>query len=334
MLISAKVPIMKNIWNHLEEQSTQGKSVAMASTPVQMAGHAWHRLLDGIVDNIHEIERAIQQSRLDRLLYELSQMRAQQETAVELERVRNRFGLTPIGGTSAWEVPNLVAAWVCVALSFAGIVLAYAPDRYVSTPQMRPVVHRLFLALSLSFLVCAIIPLVLRVLKDRIERGRHLKKTKGNEHHYEFDYHLDASIEKEQAEALRLGKMVPDIVEERNKDEQLRVYEARMASYRVELISQDEAIHKIHMEVKMRWEDKSKVSNIVVSVIYELLLHHPSATPHFVLRDVRAIALKGRALDMHGVEKLGDIIAIECINKFVSDADKIKIMPKSRRVNA
>lgn len=97
MLIAAKFPIIINInlyveviFNSYENEDNRKE--------VEFLFKDWFGLVKAINENVSRLEGAIAQSRMDSLLLEQQQMRAEQETMAEIERVRQRNGNTGGGG--------------------------------------------------------------------------------------------------------------------------------------------------------------------------------------------------------------------------------------------
>jgi hypothetical protein len=97
MFISAKLPLILNVNRHI---NTVYNSYLKSASKEQIRPlfDDWHGLVEAIDENISRLDRAIEQSRMDTLLLEQQQIRAEQETMAEIERVRERNGNNGSGG--------------------------------------------------------------------------------------------------------------------------------------------------------------------------------------------------------------------------------------------
>jgi glycosyltransferase involved in cell wall biosynthesis len=420
MLISAKLPIVKNVSRYLEEV------ISVISHPTRNTTslfRSWSMLLIAIEDNLHELEHAIEQARLDRLVYEEEQIRREQETSAELDRVRGLFssGRGSSGGGRG-KVPDIIGLiitllgiYCTVALGLISIFLTYVS---LQTDQEQ---HRLLNRLlelgptliSIGFAVTVFFTLIAQKImamrQVQKERRRHQPEKVNYENYYEFDIHLDVGIDESDAAYLSEGRFA--IAQERRAHEapsyatagrgatnpalemetlelvwqkaetsraqhvlgrvsnymheQVRIHRYRRwidsdpdrmqltqsptrNSYRVDRLSDQESVYKVHVEAQIRWRvpcspirlwvlwdwlDRGprligilhrfviepRYEKFTLSLIYELLFHQPSATQRYVLRNVRAIALHRRILSKAELKALKTLIVDECINVWISD---------------
>jgi hypothetical protein len=91
MLIAAKLPLILNVNRYLVivYDSYENKK---EREQIEFLFEDWSGLVQAIDENMSKLERAIEQSRMDILLLEQQQIRAEQETMAEIERVREKNG--------------------------------------------------------------------------------------------------------------------------------------------------------------------------------------------------------------------------------------------------
>jgi hypothetical protein len=354
MLVSAKLPLIANILNQLEEQvavvtdkknkvAKPGRSgnpsppARSARKPLESSLRAWHRLFSNLVENVRDVERAIAQSRMERLLFEQSQMRAEQETSSEIERVRIRFGLIGSGhaGVNDWGIVVVTCLSTAISVASACALTAFPDVAWLGKVEVISAICAFIVGMY-----CAI-----QWMQRRRERRRYLVNPENSEHHYEFDFHLDAPIGQKDAHDLANGGFNRAMA--RREAARGRTEDAsatRMAfadrgpyihTYRVDRLSNDEAVYKIHIECKVhdtfdRAESArtlaSKLSrgrepDLVVSLVYDILVQLASASHQCILRDVRVIALKNTQLDDSQRRRLKLFVIHQCINAFIENVE-------------
>jgi hypothetical protein len=120
MLIAAKLPIAQNLSLYLNEvvqlfndrDSDSPDSAELTLLEREFA--AWSALLESVADNVKSLERAVAQSSRDRALYEQEQVRAENETLAEIERLRDS---DPGDSAPSLEDSSFSALEVAIALA-------------------------------------------------------------------------------------------------------------------------------------------------------------------------------------------------------------------------
>jgi hypothetical protein len=117
MLVSAKMPLILNISRYIESAYASCEN----SNLIQGLFEDWSRTVGAIDQNISRLENTISQSRTDSLLLEQQQIRAEQETMAEIERVRERKGSNNAGdgSSSAISLTNNLTAIMAFLLAVA-----------------------------------------------------------------------------------------------------------------------------------------------------------------------------------------------------------------------
>jgi hypothetical protein len=120
MLISAKLPLILNVNRHVFTVYNSYSDLNIKEQ-IRSLFNDWNGLVEAINENISRLDRAIEQSRMDTLLLEQQQIRAEQETMAEIERVRERNGNNGSGGdggSSAIGLNNNHIAMMALLLAF------------------------------------------------------------------------------------------------------------------------------------------------------------------------------------------------------------------------
>jgi len=360
MLLSAKLPLLNNVKDHLQEYvEERTQSLQMDDnrfTPLQKAYRTWDRLLKSIIDNVREIEKAIHQSRIDQTLYEQSQMRADQETKFELDRIQLKHGARLGTPNDSKSKPGADHPWATIGLTIISVIVAA-----IGLPRVPPN----FAAFAGVLIVLLIIFAAVSAERHRHARKLHkeyLRKATTGHTNYEFDFHLDATLFNPDPEIVGADERFAELLQEGELKELVDIRKSSKAGavgnidgsiirgvfpqgIRNDRASVDEEIKKIHLEVEISWavDHLGKILNgnelgeitSIVTIIYELLVHKPSRNRHFVLRDVRAIALQRVPLSYNAIELLEEAIVKNCVNVLLSEQDQIDIIiDRSRKSEA
>lgn len=233
MLISAKLPILNNVRRYLDEVLGDIPQSSLTSNTKNLA-RSWISLLEAIRDNLHELERAIEQARLDRLVYEEEQIRAEQETLAELGRVRGRYGAGGgrsgggSGADSSFNVASYIGTMLGVwATTITGALsVALTLNSNLPKDQQQPAGALIWQLLQILLPVALVsiggVPLMARVSSWLwgwiVQRFRRQPEPVHNEKYYEFDCHLDIGIDALDAADLSEGRFA--LAQERRLHEQ------------------------------------------------------------------------------------------------------------------
>lgn len=307
MLMAAKMPLFGNVGRYLSEfpHTFEG---------LRQEIQAWRALTAAIDDNVVGLERTIAQSSRDRLLYEEEQVRAEQEAAGEMVRLREREG------HEAADEASFGAAEVLLA--FVALVFTVTQVQDINGWAL-VLVSALLLLLSPAaiFLLHQFLFLILEVWRYRKFHqdpldGRFL---------YEADVRVDAPLDVGRAENFLGTDRLPAVAIPTIKE----LIRFRRNSYRVERVSPDEAIHKIHYEAIVRWDRTSRLwwrrrhHEMLLHLTYEVMFHRPSEEAHYVLRGIRALGTMGRRLSSAELQAFRLLISEAFVNDWAPDAIRV-----------
>lgn len=96
-------------------------------------------------------------------------------------------------------------------------------------------------------------------------------------------------------------------------------------SYRVERVSDEEAIHKVHMETDVLWGRRVSFwlglrrERTRLYLIYEVMFHRPSSQRHYLLREVRVISTQSRVLSHAEVQQLKILVIVRFVNVWLPE---------------
>jgi hypothetical protein len=105
MFIAAKFPLIMNVDRYIRRVCDEIKDMEN-DNELDLFLKDWCGLTSSIQDNISRLEEAISQSKVDNLLLEQQQIRAESETMAEIERVRERNTIEGDGENSAISLTN------------------------------------------------------------------------------------------------------------------------------------------------------------------------------------------------------------------------------------
>ncbi|HSZ12485.1 MAG TPA: hypothetical protein VK790_00410 [Solirubrobacteraceae bacterium] len=299
-LVGAKLPLIGNVTTYLEPilESRRGKGQPIAS--IEGLAQEWRLLLGAIVNNVEGLTQAIAAAWQERLLYEQEQTRAEQEALAEIERARVS------ASTRATTIDSLFGAMVLVFT-----IAAFSGDG-AHSPTFE---HDLsFIALGLAAVTCLWIVYRVR-LSQRRRRGADQR------HHYETNLRLDRHTT-----AKRVGVLLSlDTGYRQRPGSPLSIQ--RRGSYRVERISDEEAMHKIHILSLASLSPRGwraligRQRRVPLSAIYEILYHTPTLNGELVLREVRLTCYSDEVLTRAELQELSEAVAIDLIDPFLEESD-------------
>jgi hypothetical protein len=345
MLISAKLPIIINVEHHLSTliaDKSRGEDQRV-SAAVESFHNSWVSLLKGIKENIHGLERAVSQSSRDRLLYEEEQVRAEQESLAELERVREDNGVEPGPGGSG--TPPLIEAVFALAAVMSPFVLA------TSSPWWSRGWNLLW-SIPAALVIAGLVFVVIHKLVSWFMGSLLLTHMKAwrwtgwvfstqRRYLYEADVRLDLHVSGTHAAGLFSGE--PRRVEPRDgvqqsaagKDETPIWTMIRSCSpfirtsYRVERISADQAVHKVHLDGFIHWRKDDphrrwpramrRDKKMALHVVYVLVFQRFADPEDFVVRELRVTGSHMRVLDGKEVEAFRLLVGRRFINDLLID---------------
>lgn len=371
MLIAAKLPLIANIKRYMIGVM-EGISKEDVRNSLQSWFSSWSTMIQAIDDNIKGLEHAIEQARMDRLLYEEEQIRAEEETMAEIERIRQRTSanLTEADNAVIGLVANGIAL-LATTIAALGVLIAFATasspltiatlgkditqflqslpllSNFSQFLRSIPPVLAILVGIAIIVLFYFSIAVIFHALMGRVKRWYNDFKRKvikiGDRTQYEMDMRLDAHINSEE-QILKLIDaefgMVQNTWWNQFKHRKLRqrlitrFAKPERNSYRVERMSEDEALHKIHIETDILWPSRWLWWSPIKSywkmhcfLTYELLFHRPSEAPSYLLRELRFVAEANRILSSQQLEELKLIIINEFVNYWLDKNYQLSIDP-------
>ncbi len=376
MLFAAKYPLILNVDRYLmdaydsieiEKAGKKPEEIARLKKlyfePLEGFKHAWTALIKGIDDNIKGLERAVEQARMDRLVYEEQQIRAVQETLGEIDRIRERSD-TSLSPTSSLAVNILgsMLAVAAVAITFFGILPRYTSllsqltlEKWILSIVISALIIILLLLLAnsvLQWIIGGFVQIYFRLRK--LFSGQ--SKRHNERLYYEMDIHLDTPINSDRPEMLFNTKFalkprwmkIDEAIRERwlwgLKPRIIAHSSLERKSYRVERMSENESAHKIYIETSVRWWNKISPLRLIFAdmdlfLVYEVLFHRPGGQHSYALQDLRVISTYDWNLHAKDISVLKTLITERFINPLltkpltVNDA-LITITPPTRYVAA
>ncbi len=366
MLFAAKFPILMNVDLYLKDavQSIEISGTTPAERELQYAVYlkpldafknAWSALMKGIDDNIRGLERAVEQARMDQMVYEEQQIRAVQETLGEIDRIRERSdaSLSPTSNLAVNILASVLAA-VAVTVSFIN-VLRYLP---VTLPVISwgIITHSwsndLWIAVIFIMLILLLILVnfIVQKLLDRLlwiyfvlRRIPTRQSKRRNERlYYEMDVHLDRSIPLAKSQIIFDASF--DKADKRDRGRfPRRIYITEGArekwflgmkpriieysplerkSYRTERVSDNEAAHKIYIETTVRWWRRWSPMRFIfpdmeIFLVYEVLFHRPGGQHSYALQDLRVISTYDWNLHGKDISAFKALIIEDFINPLI-----------------
>jgi hypothetical protein len=340
MLIAAKLPITQNLSLYLSEAVQQfaepsgrgGASHPLDATTLERELLAWNTLLESVADNVQSLERAVAQSSRDRLLYEQEQVRAENETLAEMERLRDS---DPGGSAPALEDSSFSALEVAIALAvsltaamkyFHGLSLLWA------VPSFGLIIGLIFIALHKGATK------LLHIMRMRQWTRRAVPARV----FYEMDLRVDGYIGDEVAEdlladegfELRWDAPPDDPRRERVGESFKSPDNLKRSSFRIERVTADESITKVHMDLFLRlqrayrWRRQYELlradkETMHLSLTYELVFHRSGQHPGYILREFRARATHNRPLTRPELEAMRTLVIQGMVNGLLEEKDRI-----------
>lgn len=202
-LSSAKLPIIKNIQRYIQlvfESSDEGELVRNQNLSGSKHNlkdiisyyQMWSNFCGAIEENIGSLERTLDRVNAERRLYEQSQTRYEQEAMAEIDRRRQRLGISASGEVSA-RLPSFLE----VSLAFVGAISAIFTITYgISQPfVIRPWAY----SVLIPFVFIYLFFVLARIVGGYIARSLILRR---NRYYYELDIQLNLPIERKNAGKL------------------------------------------------------------------------------------------------------------------------------------
>jgi hypothetical protein len=376
MLVSAKLPLVMNVARYVEDVLTTfsdddaptarnghgparngqvGKVEAASHAQLTQLVNTWKALLDAIKENVQSLEKAVEASWRDRLLYEEEQARAEQEALAEIERNKSR---TISGGSE-----DSLAVRLTLPVTVSAVVFAVWSTTYGSGSHHDWTKGALIAVSSLvvSYIAVAAYYTIRNKLRPPLQ------------HNYELNFRLDRPVEGSRRRALLLstdnefgsGHNDPegndadrwwrcDLTDEytlegspgkpfgsRPSRERwpgcVGIEKIGPGSFRIERVDDAECVLKVHSDARILWRrlDSTKypwqrlICRIApmrtsLDVIAEILVHRPSAGDEVLLREVRAIAIGRRRLTPRDMWEMTTAITSRFINPYLSDDDQVR----------
>jgi hypothetical protein len=374
MLLSAKLPLLENVKLYLKEIAAEhhyfdhdlmerDRPASSALTPgdddplrVSAALTLWMTLFEALSNDLRGLERAVEQARRDRLVQEEEQIRVEQETIAEIERLQERTAKS-LSPTTTLTLGLLSNAFALASVVVAVIGIASRPQGITAPNPLDlttgNVVRFLAEVLGLGLLLGALYFVAHYGFSFVLGAGARLLRLRlGERYYYEIDLHMDAPLGAEEGHKLLMGQVealgwdtgfITD-VESTIKYRKLaatvtqgirfwnRLFwptfrRVERNSYRAERQTAEEAMHKVYLDVtvvlrRIHWYHPLRPA-IRLVLVYEILYHRPARAQRYILKDLRVIATSGKILKLDQLAQIKAIIADNFVNRQISGAELI-----------
>jgi hypothetical protein len=344
LLISSKLPLIKNIEIYLKDIIDNSSKIDGITR--EYVSH-WKRVVDGIENNIISIENAITQSRLEKMLFELEELRSEQEAQTEITRSKEYIHWEYDDDNS--ESNRLSANSVFLGITaFVLTLIIYFNNIFAFFVGGSPTdFHYTFLFLDfydnstrVFFLVVSVILLWLFInqITESLNRLRRviikywpwyaeresIKKT--DKYQYELDARIDLLLERKKIKYLLNvdggGSLFPKKGEYFGTAQKRfihKITKSEQYSYRTERISEEESIHKISYLLGVDWNKRKEMKS---HVIYEILTRRKRKedgveNSDYFLREFRFIGTNKGKLNHEELNTLKQFIINSLLNEFL-----------------
>lgn len=340
LLLSAKYPLINNVQHYLTEISREYNKNADFSNISDFID-SWLSLSRGIKDSIIGIETAVENARMERVLYELEELRADQEAETEITRAQEHIEWRNL--TDDTESVKLTSNGVMLAL--LGIILTIViypveiatfllPSELfgsaVSTRLEGLKSLPVFTNYSARVLFIFIAPFILypiirafgetfSILVNQFKKiaRKIFRKQRISKYQFELDARIDLEINKKTIEDLIKSNFGFEEEKRYKSIEHLTIYQPENNAYRVERTSDDEALHKLHFITTAFWDKEftnQRKSEMRCHIIYEILSHKLSSGDSFILREVRFICTNRGFIQIKQQHELRDMVVKQFID--------------------
>jgi hypothetical protein len=336
MLFSAKLPLIANVRFYLKELRI-GDQELSEEDPVRVPYHTWLVLLRALVSDVRGLERALEQARTDALVHEEEQMRREEETIAEIERIQERSGqsLEP-ATTLAISVLSNVLAFVAVLLAMVSIVAGTPKGQpwFAGLPAGWSIVAYFIVGLFGVVVIIAfyaIAQLLFTSTLSSLMRFHRRERSRNDHYYYEMDLHVDRDMSPDIARSLLNHTFAFPSKARHDQPTQKELAQVGLAfvspqrnSYRVERNSEDEALHKVYIDVDMllarehRWAFRQPRIHAVL--VFEIMFHRPAKAETYIFQDVRVVATTRRILTPQQIDATKRIAVRKFVNPLIPGA--------------
>ena len=342
MLVAAKLPLILNVKRFclaaaaslqssaesseaLDAEQDHDEALVMARRELQTQLNQWTALVEAIEDNLAGLEKAIEHAWMERLLYEQEQMRAEEEAVAEMER--SRKGRAPLASTGIF----IDAA----ALIVTAATIAWTVNNATRAPGDRTGWRSVWLPM--------VIGTVLLILVGAVVAGyrwRQHRRGKPEAYDYEIALRLDETVDPSRVrdylrDTRKLALSRPAVPS---------VSLRRRGGARIERISADSVIVKLHSTLSVRFSNRIRAH---FEVVTEMLAHkvaEGNGESQVVLREMRVFGDARRPLlpeqfvDMLDlcIEATANRMLVEPVDgaKVLSLASPLFVEPKAEPTDA
>ena len=182
---------------------------------------------------------------------------------------------------------------------------------------------------DLSFIALGVGAVSLLWIAYRVRLNRRRRRGADQRHHYETNLRLDRhTTEKRIGELLTLGRDY-----QQRSGSPLAIQ--RRGSYRVERISDEEAMHKIHILSLAYLSPRGwrrligRRLRVPLSAIYEVLYHTPTLNGELLLREVRLTCYSDEVLTRDELRTLSEAVAVDLIDPFLEEPELFSKLVKT-----
>ncbi len=267
MLVGTKLPLIANVHRHIKaavasiesfvatsDEEDLSARVADAAEDLQYRAKEWKGLVRALKDSVKGLEKSVEHAWMERLLYEQEQSRGEQEAMAEIERNRGaRLASRAAGGDPAGRVGATYNMAMLYFTIFAAVTaMIQIKDFDFSEPLKDQLV-------KLWWIPAIVLVFSLFPWADRLVRWVKANLMGGHAVGYEFAFRLDLMADDDlvhdhitavadkdlEAEDTAFARQIecPEL-------EDLQV--ERQGGARVEYVSTDSTLVKIHLAIKFR----------------------------------------------------------------------------------
>jgi len=342
LLVSAKLPLIKNAHRYLNEvlgqynlNNNPGTSSKLKRATDFIFG--WNSMVSGIETSIRGIENAIDHARMEKVLYELEELRAEQEAETEISRAQEHLewqSKPDKDETLKLNSNGVMLALLGLILTFViypkEIILFLTGKVYTHLTDI-PYISEWSQRVLIIFIVPFVLYIFIEIFGYFLKKNPFTKKFKKRletEMITKYQFEIDARIDFELSHSAvnRLHECdfkFPD-GKEYIDDPNLTLYKPTHKAYRVERLSDNEALHKFHFTATALWDAEQsgmKNSELQCHIIYEVLSHKIADKDSYILREMRLISHNKGILTAANQKKLKKFVIQYMVNCWL-DGDK------------
>lgn len=300
MLAGAKLPILTAVHRIAESTVVQMGADGEPTGDLEQCVADWGNLVGVLVEHLHGLERAIEQSWMERLLYEEERARGQQEAVAEMERSRDS------------RMPSITTDTAISSLAlFLAIVGALWAMRTADVKGIG--LDRVWTLLPIVALGIAIYLVAVTVM--RLFRWRQECSGTRNLYNYEFTFRLDLDLNPATTAKIRSSVGANRITDTAPLKAFTIVY---VGGERVERVSPDKALIKHHATVSF---SVGRFARAKFEAVNEIVAQKGTSARQYVLRETRLFGHSPRALRQNEIVTMMRLVLDHTVKPVLSKPD-------------